>query len=108
MLGVAFLANPDYSGEDFTGIFYGGSAKFLGNQVYGMVVYTAWTLATSGIMFAGLNAAGWFRVSEEEELKGVDMSHHGGHAYPADDSHLPIPNSSVKSDQHSSEEEEGA
>lgn len=87
MIMVSFLANPDYVGEDFKGLFYGGDAKFLGNQLYGMVVYTAWTVGTSGLMFFGLKVLGWFRVSDEEELEGVDKSHHGGTAYPIDDTH---------------------
>jgi Amt family ammonium transporter len=85
MVFVAFMANPDYVGEDFKGIFYGGSFKFLGNQLYGMVVYTAWAGGLSGSMFFGLNQIGWFRVAEDEELVGMDMSHHGGKAYPKDD-----------------------
>jgi ammonia channel protein AmtB len=85
MLFVAFMANPEYVGEDFKGIFYGGSFKFLGNQLYGMFVYTAWAGGLSGSMFFGLNQIGWFRVKEEEELAGMDISHHGGKAYPMDD-----------------------
>lgn len=89
MLTVAFLADPDLTGGgDFTGLFYGGPGKFLGNQIYGMVVYSAWTICTSGIMFAGLKFMGWFRVDEEEEDIGVDVSHHGGSAYPLDDDHI--------------------
>jgi len=62
MLYAAFMAHPDYAGEEFTGIFYGGEAKFLGYQLYGMFVYSAWTLTTSGVMFFTLNSLGWFRV----------------------------------------------
>jgi ammonium transporter, Amt family len=85
MLFPAFMANPDYTGEDKAGIFYGGEWKFLGHQMYGMVVYSVWTLGTSGLLFFALNQMGWFRVSEQEELVGVDVSHHGGKAYPLDD-----------------------
>lgn len=88
MIWVAFMANPDYAGEEFTGIFYGGEFKFLGYQFYGMFCYAAWTFLTSGAMFFGLNSIGWFRVSEDEEDLGVDKSHHGGSAYPTDDEHM--------------------
>jgi Amt family ammonium transporter len=84
MIFVAFMANPEYSGEDFKGIFYGGDAAFLGNQIYAMVVYTAWAFGLSSIMFFGLLKIGWFRVADEEELEGMDLSHHGGKAYPKD------------------------
>lgn len=105
MLFVAFMAHPEYAGEDFKGIFYGGEAKFLGNQIYGMVVYSAWTLVTSGVMFFVLKQIGWFRVSAEEEKLGVDLSHHGGKAYPIDDEHETQYNDGEK-DKNSSGEEE--
>ena len=85
MIFVAFMANPEYAGEDFAGIFYGGEWKFLGNQIYGMCAYTGWAGGLSGGMFFGLNQIGWFRVDEDEEMAGMDVSHHGGKAYPKDD-----------------------
>eukprot|EP00977_Amphora_coffeiformis_P029751 scaffold42731_cov237-Amphora_coffeaeformis.AAC.2 len=85
MIFVAFCSNPDYGGEDFAGIFYGGSGSFLGNQIYAMVVYSAWTAVTSGVLFFGLKQAGWFRISEEDERLGADATHHGGKAYLMDD-----------------------
>jgi Amt family ammonium transporter len=85
MVFVAFMANPEYVGDEFTGIFYGGEWKFLGNQIYGMIVYTAWAGGLSSGMFFGLNQIGWFRADEDEEMAGMDISHHGGKAYPKDD-----------------------
>jgi Amt family ammonium transporter len=87
MIWVAFAANPDFVGEEFAGIFYGGDAKLLGYQIYGLFVYCAWTLVTSGAMFYALKMAGWFRISEQEEMEGADLTHHGGKAYPIDDEH---------------------
>lgn len=89
MMFVAFFANPEYTGGDnFTGIFYGGNFEFFGFQLYGMVVYAAWAGILSSIMFFGMSKIGWLRVDEEEEYEGMDKSHHGGKAYPADDEHL--------------------
>jgi len=86
MIFVSFMADPALTGDDkFTGIFYGGPADFLGRQLYGMLVYSAWTAVTSGLMFYGLKVMGWLRVGEEEEDIGVDKSHHGGPAYVVDD-----------------------
>ncbi len=90
MLYVAFMAKPEFAGEDFAGIFYGGDGIFLGHQIYGMVVYSVWTVGLSGVMFYGLMKAGWFRVEEEHEDEGMDMSHHGGKAYPTDDAHTAL------------------
>lgn len=103
MIYVSFMANPDYVGDDFAGIFYGGDISFLGNQIYGMVVYSAWAGGLSSIMFYSLNMIGWFRVDEDEEDEGVDKSHHGGPAYPIDDAHT-IPTKSK--DEASSDEAE--
>lgn len=88
MLFVAFFADPQFVGDDFAGLFYGGSASFLGNQILGMIVYSAWAGALSYAMFKGLSVAGWLRCDEAEELEGMDKSHHGGYAYPPDDKHM--------------------
>ena len=91
--------------ENFTGIFYGGPWKFLGNQLYGMVVYSAWTLVLSGLMFYGLKIAGWFRVTEEDEDMGVDKSHHGGSAYNFDKEYVPtVADSDAESDEIAAKE----
>lgn len=87
MIYVAFMAHPDYVEEEFIGLLYGGEAKFLGYQFYAMFAYSAWTLVTSSAMFFTLNSFDWFRVSEAEEVLGVDKAHHGGTAYPVDDTY---------------------
>lgn len=100
MIFVAFGANPTFVGDEFAGIFYGGDAKFLGYQIYGLVCYCGWTVVTSGAMFYALKLAGWLRISEEEEMEGADLTHHGGKAYPIDDEHTmqEKPNSSESDD----------
>jgi Amt family ammonium transporter len=87
MVFVAFMANPDYAGEDFTGIFYGGKWDFLVQQCIGMGVYSGWTIGTGIVMFGGLRMIGWLRVDEESEMIGMDKSKHGGSSYPLDDEH---------------------
>lgn len=83
MLAVAFLANPRYLADPSqAGIFYGGNGLQLGYQIYGVVVYFLWSFGVSGIMFWCLNRMGWFRVSKEVELMGMDIHHHYGEAYP--------------------------
>jgi len=83
LLLVGFLGSPDYLGDDrdLIGIFYGGNGKQLGYNLYGMVVYFSWAFGTCAILFWTLNYFGRFRVSEEVELMGMDIHHHGGHAY---------------------------
>ncbi len=54
----------------------------LGAQLTGSVVYAAWGFGTMAIVFAAMKAAGILRVSEEEELEGLDLSEHGAINYP--------------------------
>ncbi|MEM7335492.1 MAG: ammonium transporter [Chloroflexota bacterium] len=54
----------------------------LGVQLIGSVVYCAWAFVTMGLVFYALKAAGILRVSEKEELEGLDLSEHGAVNYP--------------------------
>jgi len=63
------------------GIFFGGGAGLLIDQLIGGIAIAVFVAVTSGIMFGGLRAAGVFRVSEEEELAGLDLSEHGTPGY---------------------------
>jgi Amt family ammonium transporter len=75
------LANDEYVGEELAGLFYGGSISLLGWQIAAIAAYFSWAFGTCCIMFGTLKYLGWFRVDEEEELKGLDVTHHGGSAY---------------------------
>ena len=46
--------------------------------------FAAWSCITSFLTFFALKKAGILRVSEEEEMAGMDVSHHGGSAYNID------------------------
>ena len=43
-----------------------------------VVIVAAWTLATTFVLFTVLKKTLGLRVSEEEELAGLDVSEHGG------------------------------
>jgi Amt family ammonium transporter len=99
VIAVGFLATPAYSyaphpdspwrlnaagenlGADY-GLFYGGRGTLFASQVVSPLIIIAWVSATSVIMFFGLKLAGIFRISEEFEIAGCDVSKHGGAAYP--------------------------
>ncbi len=51
-------------------------------QVIGIVTCFLWVFATSYILFKVLDATVGLRVSEQEELQGLDISEHGNSAYP--------------------------
>lgn len=61
------------------GIF--GTAN-LGVQLLGSLAYCAWAFALMYAVFYGLKMAGILRVSEREELEGLDLSEHGAVNYP--------------------------
>ncbi|WP_228235350.1 ammonium transporter [Allomuricauda sp. M10] len=64
------------------GLLYGGSAKLLWVQTYGSLSYIAWAaLGTFVILFILKKTIG-LRVSEQEEIEGLDIHEHGVEAYP--------------------------
>lgn len=64
------------------GIFYGGSGMLLGAQICGCVLIQLWVVTLSVIMFFILKKAKILRVPIDVEEAGLDMSKHGGSAYP--------------------------
>ncbi len=71
--GVSFGANQIAG----TGLFYGGGFKLLGIQLLGLLSVAAWTLITITLTFLVIKALLGLRVSEEEELQGLDPVEHG-------------------------------
>ena len=59
----------------------GGNGRMLAAALVFILVVTGWTLAHMVPFFAAMRLAGLLRVGEEEELMGLDVSHHGGSAY---------------------------
>lgn len=60
----------------------GTSLKIIGVQLIGIGACFVWTLGTAFIMFKVIDAAIGLRVSPEEEIEGLDLTEHGGTAYP--------------------------
>ncbi len=54
----------------------------IGGQIGGALIIFAWTFITAGIVFYLIDMAMGIRVSEEDELKGIDTSECGIEAYP--------------------------
>ncbi|GAK05040.1 ammonium transporter [Geomicrobium sp. JCM 19037] len=64
------------------GLFYGGGATLLGIQALGVFAVMAWVLGSTFIVVKIIGAlGGGIRVSEQEELEGLDFSEHGSNAY---------------------------
>jgi Amt family ammonium transporter len=64
------------------GLFYGGGIKQLGIQAIGVAAVFIWSVATGFILFGLLKVTVGLRVSEEEEVEGLDVVEHGQEAYP--------------------------
>ena len=59
------------------GLFYGGGFHQLGLQCLGIITVGAWAAITITITFAVIKATIGLRVSEEEEILGLDPTEHG-------------------------------
>ncbi|MCR4777301.1 MAG: ammonium transporter [Lachnospiraceae bacterium] len=59
------------------GLFYGGGFAQLGLQCIGVLVTAAWTIVTIIIAFTIIKKTVGLRVSEEEEITGLDVKEHG-------------------------------
>ncbi len=68
------------------GILYaadkGAAFKFLGVQFLGVFAVLAWCVVTGYILFSAIKAVVGLRVSQEEEMEGLDLGEHGARAYP--------------------------
>ncbi|KAJ8023642.1 Ammonium transporter 1 member 2 [Holothuria leucospilota] len=60
----------------------GPSFLIFGWNIVGGITIFLWTAALSTLLFGGLQLTGFLRVSEEIELKGLDIPKHGEPAYP--------------------------
>ncbi|NEQ97183.1 MAG: ammonium transporter, partial [Cyanothece sp. SIO2G6] len=63
------------------GLFYGAGFSQLGSQILGIVSIGAFTVIASAIFWGVLKATVGIRVSEEDELMGLDIAEHGMEAY---------------------------
>ena len=70
-------AIADAAGNEMVGLFYGGGFKLLGIQLTGFVSVAAWAVVTITITFFMIKAIFGLRVTEEEEIIGLDATEHG-------------------------------
>lgn len=75
---IGLFATTAAPGNDScTGLFYGGGLGLLGIQCLGILSVAAWTAATITITYVIIRAVNGLRVSEEEEILGLDVTEHG-------------------------------
>ena len=77
-IAVGLFATTSAPGNDsLVGLFYGGGVSLLGIQALGVVSILAWTAVAMTIVFFVIKAVFGLRVSEEEEIVGLDATEHG-------------------------------
>tara|TARA_B100001057_G_scaffold489373_1_gene575498 strand:+ start:1398 stop:2918 length:1521 start_codon:yes stop_codon:yes gene_type:complete len=65
------------------GLFVGGGFEQLGIQALGTAAFAIWAVVTCWIAWSVIGALfGGIRVTEEEEVNGLDIGEHGMEAYP--------------------------
>ena len=70
-------AIADADGNELVGLFYGGGFELLGLQLLGFLAVAAWTTVTMTVVFLVIKVVFGLRVSEEEEIIGLDATEHG-------------------------------
>ena len=83
VFAVGLFSAPAYAYGSGKGLFY-GSGNALGVACVCLLAEIAWVSITSGIMFMILKKMKLLRVSAEIEAAGMDVSKHGGNAYPSE------------------------
>jgi Amt family ammonium transporter len=73
MTGIFATKSVNAAGAD--GLFYGGTAFFL-TQVKGLLIVVAYSFTVSFLIFKFINFVLPIRVSQEDELLGLDASQH--------------------------------
>ncbi|HIT18073.1 MAG TPA: ammonium transporter [Candidatus Fimivivens faecavium] len=76
-LAVGLFATDSVPGSSINGLFYGGGFGQLGIQLVGAASVLAWTAATMFIVFKLIDQTVGLRVSQEEEIVGLDAKEHG-------------------------------
>ena len=74
MMGGGYYGMPNVG-------FYGGGGRLFGAEIVALLAIFAWVSICCIVLFGTLKVTGLFRVTEEEEIVGMDISHHGGSAY---------------------------
>lgn len=77
---VGFFATGGVQ-SDAKGLFYGGGVDQLGKQVVGVVAVLAYSLVVSGLIALVLHKTIGMRVSEDDEISGIDQVEHAETAY---------------------------
>ena len=76
-LAVGLFATDTAPGMSAKGLFYGGGFAQLGTQALGIGAIALWTIVTMTGVFFLIKKVNGLRVTEEEEIQGLDLQEHG-------------------------------
>jgi ammonium transporter, Amt family len=87
VLAIGLFGRYDdaFLGRDKAGLFYGGGFEQLAVQALMVVIIAAWVAATTAALFFVMKKTIGLRVSEQEEIEGLDIHEHGVPGYINDD-----------------------
>jgi len=63
------------------GLFYGGNLTLLGHQAAGVLFTLLWSGVLTGVIGLAIKYTIGWRISEDEEVDGIDFAEHGETAY---------------------------
>ncbi|XP_028121995.1 ammonium transporter 1 member 4-like [Camellia sinensis] len=88
---TALFAKKEYVNEIYSGrpgrpygLLMGGGGKLLAAHVVQIVVIAGWVSVTMGTLFLVLHKLKLLRISNDDEMAGMDLTSHGGYAYHGD------------------------
>lgn len=84
-ISTGFFATPalaEKTGVGTGGLFYTGSFEQLWVQIYGVVASGLFAFIVSFILLYIMKQVMGLRVTEEQEIVGLDLSEHGSYGYP--------------------------
>ncbi len=79
-IAAGLFAEKAFGGID--GLFFGGGIDQLLVQLKGVGIAFVWAFGASSLIFLALKYTIGLRVSEDEEIQGLDILEHGNEAYP--------------------------
>jgi Amt family ammonium transporter len=87
-LSIAFFARYDdaFLGREDAGLLYGGGIGQLSTQALMVGVHFVFVVVTTGLLFLAIKKTIGLRVTEEEELAGLDVMEHGSAGYAVETS----------------------
>lgn len=80
-LAVGLFATTQAPASEYTGLLYGGGISLLMIQILGVISVLVWTGVTMFLVFKGIDKTLGLRVTDQEQLDGLDIHEHGMNAY---------------------------